>query len=563
MISVRTPQLMKQITNTLIEDATDSSGAVVGLALTLAGTKLLVVILEWVGHRVSFFIATQTEDSWRYSGLQCCLSLPLAFLDQTDSASNASKIERAGSNVWVLLSIIIGNEIFIKLFTFISVISTALYTAPDAWFIFIGPLPFYIYLSRKISARISAYQEELNLMTEAASTTIQDALSNCRHVKTFGREHYETLRYAARWGTFHDHEYRLFQIQFVQVAFQNAVRIGLHLGLVLWCYQRIKAGVMSVGDMTMLTSYLDMTMSPVDSLSSLYPRAVRHVQRVKPLVELFRKQDPLRDDDHAKALAPLESFIELKDVHFAYTSQVTLGKVAHSIPALRGTSFSLPRGQTTAIVGPSGAGKTTLTALLLRFYDPDSGQILWDGVPLSKATRTSLRRQVTLVPQDTSLFNRSAKDNIAYGWPEAALDDVITAAKRAMAHDFIVKLPMGYDTIVGERGVRLSGGQKQRIAIARALLLRPSLLILDESTSHLDTESEAYIQQALRELQGTVTKLVIAHRLSTVLSADQIVVMDDGRVLACGKHAELLETCSLYQRLYALQFKDEKPQHTE
>jgi ABC-type multidrug transport system fused ATPase/permease subunit len=432
----------------LIEDPTDAVGLIVGLAITYAATKLLAIILEWIGHRVSFYIATQTEDSWRYAGLKCCLSLPLAYLDQTDSAASASKIERAGSNVWVLLSIIIGNEIFIKLFTFLSVITTALIAAPAAWFIFVGPLPFYVFLSRRISAKISAYQEELNLMTEAASTTIHDALSNCRHVKTFGREQFQTLRYAARWGTFHNHEYRLMQLQFIQVAFQNVFRIGLQLGLILWCYSRIKEGVMSVGDMTMLVSYLDMTMAPVDSLSSLYPRAVRHVQRVKPIVELFRKQDPLQDADDAKNLAPLQSFLTLHDVHFAYTSQLTLGKSGlHSIPALRGATFTIPRGSTTAIVGPSGAGKSTLTQLLLRFYDPDSGVITWDGTPLTKATRSSLRKQITLVPQDTTLFNRSVRENISYGFPEASLADVTDAAMRAMAHEFISKLPRGYDTI--------------------------------------------------------------------------------------------------------------------
>lgn len=206
----------------------------------------------------------------------------------------------------------------------------------------------------------------------------------------------------------------------------------------------------------------------------------------------------------------------------------------------------------------TGAGKSTLTQLLLRFYDPDSGSIVWDDTPLKKATRASLRRQITLVPQDTTLFNRTVQENIAYGNPDASEADVIWASKRAMAHEFICNLPDGYDTIVGEKGVKLSGGQRQRLAIARALLMNPSLLILDESTSHLDTESEAAIQGALRDLRGKVTQLVIAHRLSTVLGADQIAVMQEGLVIACGKHTALLETCPLYRRLYELQFDETK-----
>ena len=227
-------------------------------------------------------------------------------------------------------------------------------------------------------------------------------------------------------------------------------------------------------------------------------------------------------------------------------------------PVLADVSFTLPKGRVVALVGPSGAGKTTLADLLPRFHDPTGGRILMDGVPLTRLTRRSLRGLMGVVSQDTVLLNDTVRRNIAYGSPNATLQQVEAAAAAANAGGFISGLPLGYDTMLGERGTRLSGGQRQRIAIARALLRDPPILILDEATSALDTESERLVQQAIDRLMHHRTVLVIAHRLATVRDADEIVVLDAGRVVQRGSHAELLRAGGLYRRLYDLQFRIEE-----
>jgi ATP-binding cassette subfamily B protein len=225
-------------------------------------------------------------------------------------------------------------------------------------------------------------------------------------------------------------------------------------------------------------------------------------------------------------------------------------------PALDDFSLAIAPGETVAFVGPSGAGKSTTFQLLLRFYDPQSGQVILDDVDIARADPLAVRQRIGLVPQDTVLFGTSARENIRYGRPDATDEEVEAAARAAAAHDFITALPQGYETFLGERGTRLSGGQRQRIAIARAILKNPPLLLLDEATSALDAESERVVQEALERLMATRTTIIIAHRLATVLKADRIIVMDHGRIIASGRHDELIAANPLYARLAALQFTD-------
>ncbi|MGI9039549.1 MAG: ABC transporter ATP-binding protein, partial [Gemmatimonadales bacterium] len=248
--------------------------------------------------------------------------------------------------------------------------------------------------------------------------------------------------------------------------------------------------------------------------------------------------------------ARFERDVVFEEVSFSYG--------AADDPVLSEVSFVVPKGRVVALVGPSGAGKTTLADLVPRFHDPTSGRILMDGVPLTRLTRRSLRSLLGVVSQDTVLLNDTVLANIAYGSPGATREQVAGAAQAANADGFISRLPEGYDTMLGERGTRLSGGQRQRIAIARALLRDPPILILDEATSALDTESERLVQQAMDRLVQERTVLVIAHRLATVRDADEIVVLDAGRVVQRGTHEELFRACGLYRRLYDMQFRDEE-----
>jgi subfamily B ATP-binding cassette protein MsbA len=264
----------------------------------------------------------------------------------------------------------------------------------------------------------------------------------------------------------------------------------------------------------------------------------------------FLDQPPTEIDRPGEEPARFEQDVVYDRVSFRYgDGDLVLSEV----------SFRLPRGKVVALVGPSGAGKTTAADLLPRFHDPIGGQILMDGVPLTRLTRGSLRALLGVVSQDTVLLNDTVHVNIAYGSPGATRDQVEAAAQAANAAGFIASLPEGYDTVLGERGTRLSGGQRQRIAIARALLRDPPILILDEATSALDSESERLVQQAIERLMRQRTVLVIAHRLTTVRDADEIVVLNDGKVVQRGTHEELLHAGGLYRRLYDLQFRDEEP----
>jgi ABC-type multidrug transport system fused ATPase/permease subunit len=247
----------------------------------------------------------------------------------------------------------------------------------------------------------------------------------------------------------------------------------------------------------------------------------------------------------AAVLEPMRRNIQFKNVVFSYPGA--------NGPVLKGINLTIEAGRNVAIVGPNGSGKTTLANLIPRFYDPDSGQVLIDGIDIRDATLGSLRTQVGMVTQNVVTFNDSIAANIAYGKTSATKQEVIAAAKRAFAHEFIQPLPDGYDTIIGEQGTGLSGGQLQRIVIARAILKNPAILIFDEATSQVDADSEAKIHKAIEEIMHGRTCFIIAHRFSTVIAADIIVVMDDGRIVAQGRHDDLIQTCTLYQGLYETQ----------
>jgi len=268
---------------------------------------------------------------------------------------------------------------------------------------------------------------------------------------------------------------------------------------------------------------------------------------VERCFEILDTVDPMVDVKGAAEVGTLKKAIEFKNVSFEYLP-------GH--PIIKNVSFSVAKGEVVALVGPSGGGKTTLVDLVPRFYQPASGQILWDGKDISKMKLASLRSHIGIVTQETILFHESILKNIAYGRPGASFWDVQDAAKAAYAKEFIDNTPQGFNTLIGDRGIRLSGGQRQRLAIARAILKNPPVMILDEATSALDTESEQLVQKALNELMGHRTTLVIAHRLSTVRKANKILVIDKGRIVEQGKHGHLLNKRGLYAKLYRMQFRD-------
>jgi ATP-binding cassette subfamily B protein len=333
-------------------------------------------------------------------------------------------------------------------------------------------------------------------------------------------------------------------VAFIITATFGALLWGLYQGT-----QAVIAGQVSAGHLGQTVVYVIILVSSVAVLAEVYGDLLRAAGATERLMELLATRSPIASPAQAAALPGTSggSAVALEGVSFRYPS-----RPQHA--ALADFTLQVRPGETVALVGPSGAGKSTVFQLLLRFYDVAEGRVAVDGVSVRDTALQSLRQRIGIVPQDSVIFSANALENIRYGRPEASDDEVIAAARAAFAHDFISALPEGYQTFLGERGVRLSGGQRQRISIARAMLKNPPLLLLDEATSALDAESERMVQAALESAMRDRTTLVIAHRLATVQRADRIVVMEAGQIVETGTHAQLIESGGLYARLAALQF---------
>lgn len=398
-------------------------------------------------------------------------------------------------------------------------------------------------IGRRIRRLSRQAQEELAGLSE----TLQETYSGVRIVQAFGSEARETER-------FRDRARRLFRTNLRWVRYYaltsplmemlGAVTIG---GLLLYARQRIQSGALTGEMMMVFVVALIRVYQPVRRLAGIYSQFQQALGASEKVFELLNRREEVAEKPGAPDLPPFGNRIEFDHVAFAYNNGSAL---------LRDISLTAHAGEVLALVGLSGAGKTTLVNLLPRFFDVSAGAIRIDGRDIRDVRLASLRAQIGIVTQETVLFNDTVNSNIRYGQQQASDNEVRRAAEAALAHEFVEQLPQGYDTVIGERGTRLSGGQRQRLAIARALLKNAPILILDEATSELDTESELLVQRALANLVQGRTVFVIAHRLSTIRRADTIVVLENGTVCEAGKHQELLAGGGLYQRLYDLQFVD-------
>jgi ATP-binding cassette, subfamily B, bacterial MsbA len=378
------------------------------------------------------------------------------------------------------------------------------------------------------------------------NAVIQDNLSGIRIIKGFAREDYELSRFKI---TNDANRKMQINVGYLSIAFSPIVSILMQAGsLIVLLYGGIKVfnHEMTPGMFVVFLPYVNMLYGPIMGVSRFFGFIIRAMASVDRVFEVLDSKPEVADKDDAIELPAISGEMEFKNVCFSYVN---------GIEVLKDVSFKSSPGQMIAFVGPSGAGKTTAINMVARFYDPTSGDILVDGYNLKDVKQKSLRSQMGIVLQDPFLFNDTVKINIAYGKIGASDEDIIEAAKAANAHDFIMELPKGYDTVVGERGIKLSGGQKQRVSIARAILANPRILILDEATSSVDTETEFLIQTALQRLVKNRTTFVIAHRLSTVHSANLIIVLENGKIVEMGNHQELITKDGLYNRLYRIQFK--------
>jgi ABC-type transport system involved in Fe-S cluster assembly fused permease/ATPase subunit len=398
------------------------------------------------------------------------------------------------------------------------------------------------------------FRRTMNEMDSDAQTKAVDSLLNYETVKYFGNEAHEARRFDAARARYERAAVRS-QVTLNMLNLGQATIIALGLGLVmLMAAEGVNAGTMTVGKFVLVNTYLMQLYQPLNFLGFVYREIKQGLVDMESMFRLMSVHQEIADRPGARALAPHladghPGSVAFRDVHFGYNPNRDI---------LKGVSFDVPEGAKLAIVGPTGAGKSTISRLLFRFYDVTSGAVEIDGVDVRDLTQASLRAAIGVVPQDTVLFNDTIGYNIAYGRPGASQAEIESAARLAQVHDFVQRLPEGYNTRVGERGLKLSGGEKQRVAIARTILKDPRILILDEATSALDTRTEREIDAALRTVSANRTTLVIAHRLSTVVDADEIIVLQDGRVAERGTHASLLAHGGLYARMWALQAAEQQ-----
>jgi ATP-binding cassette subfamily B protein len=412
----------------------------------------------------------------------------------------------------------------------------------------------YVAFTAAFASRRVRLRRTMNDTDNDASTKALDSLLNFETVKYFGNEAHEAARYDASLARYERAAVRV-QVSLNLLNLGQALIIAVGLTLImLMAAQGVRSGSMTVGKFVLINTYLMQLYQPLNFLGMVYMTIRQGLVDMEQMFRLLRVPGDVADRAGATALAPhpaggAAGAVEFDNVSFGYGPDRMV---------LRGVDFTIPAGRKLAIVGPTGAGKSTISKLLFRFYDVTGGRIRIDGQDIRGVTQESLRAAIGVVPQDTVLFNDTIRYNIAYGRPGATDAEVVQAARLAQVHDFVLRLPQGYDTRVGERGLKLSGGEKQRVAIARTILKNPRILVLDEATSALDTRTEQDIQTALRGLARHRTTLVIAHRLSTVVDADEIIVLADGRVAERGTHAALLALGGLYERMWALQAAEQE-----
>lgn len=463
-------------------------------------------------------------------------------------------VERGTAGIGFLLSV----GLFTILPTLVEIIAVIVILTLNYsdWFTAIIIATFIVYSTFTVAftERRAIYQRALNELDSTANGRLVDSLLNHETVKYYTNERYEQDRFSS---ILHD---------WVEVGVKNQKALStLHVGqsgiiavgvasVMLLAAQNVVQGTMSVGDLVLVNAYVIQICLPLNSLGFVFRQARDAVVNAEKMLRLLDQKPEIEEAPDAPDLVVTRGEVRFENVDFAYDPSRRI---------LWDVSFTIPPGGTVAVVGGSGSGKSTLARLLFRFYDVTSGRITIDGTDVREVSQRSLRAALGIVPQDTILFNDTIAYNIAYGHPGASLADVIEAAKAAHVHDFIAALPEQYDTPVGERGVMLSGGEKQRIAIARAILKNPSILVFDEATSALDTRSERAIQDELDRLARTRTSLIIAHRLSTVVDADEILVLEHGRVVERGTHAELQRKNGLYAQLWRLQRQQQEVEHAE
>lgn len=545
-VTVSVPVLLKYAVDSLSAPTLAVGFAALPVGLLLAYGLARIVSLSFKELQAAIF-ANVAHYAIRETALQTFkhmhrLSLRFHLERQTGGLSRA--IERGTRGIEFVLRMALFN--IVPTMVEIVLVGALLWAMLNAWFALATMLTIaaYVVWTVVLTNWRTRFRRAMNDSDSRAHTKAIDSLLNYETVKYFGNEAHEAQRFDVALASFEDAAIKSkTSLAWLNTGQGAIIAIGVTI-VMLMAAMGVREGMMTVGDFVLVNTYLLQLYLPLNFLGSAYREIKHSLTDMEAMFGLLDADAEITDAPDAPALNLSAGEVAFTNVTFAYDPRR---------PVLKDVSFTVPSGKSVAIVGASGAGKSTLSRLLFRFYDISSGAITIDGQDLRAITQSSLRAAIGIVPQDTVLFNDSIYYNVAYGRPGASREEVEHAAKLAKIHDFVLGLPDGYETIVGERGLKLSGGEKQRVAIARTILKAPQILLFDEATSALDTHTEKEIQASLKEVATGRTTLMIAHRLSTVVDADEILVLDQGEIKERGTHAQLLAQDGQYATMWARQ----------
>jgi ATP-binding cassette subfamily B protein len=554
-MTVLIPWLIGRAVNAIVEE---DKADLLPLALAIFGAAILRLGLTVVRRLVAGKVSLAVEFDLRQTFYAHLQRLELGFFDGQQTGQLMS---RATVDLQAIRFFLGYGLIFITQNLLTIVLASAVMFAINPWLalIALAPAPLIVYTASRYNRVSRPAQQEVQQRLAELTAEAEENVSGIRIVKAFAREEYQLHRFSRAVSRVFDQSIYSTRLQaFFSPLIGLLPQIGIALVLLIGGREVI-AGDLSLGSFTAFYTYLVMLAGPLRMLGVTMGMAQRAIASGNRLFEILDREPRIESPPEAPALPAGGGRVQLRDVSLRYETSGDERRVDHTgvgstlqpmaMPALSDVSLEVEPGSTVALVGPSGSGKTSLVALIARLYDPSSGTVLVDGIDVREVDVASLRSEIAFVADDSFLFTASVAENIAYANPEATLEEIEAAARRAQADGFIRELPDGYETRVGERGLTLSGGQRQRVAIARALLADPRILILDDATSSVDATTEGAIKSGLQEAMAGRTTFIIAHRLSTVSLADEIVVIDGGRIVDRGTHAELMEGCGFYREI--------------